>query len=33
MAILLLAGITQKDIATLFHMSIKQINRIAIKVR
>jgi hypothetical protein len=29
--ILLLAGITQKDVSTLFHMSIKQINRIALK--
>jgi hypothetical protein len=27
----LLAGITQKDVSTLFHMSIKQINRIALK--
>jgi hypothetical protein len=32
-AILLLSGITQKDISTLFRMSIKQINRISLKVK
>lgn len=32
-AILLLAGITQIDIAKLFCMSIKQINRISFKIR
>jgi hypothetical protein len=32
-SILLLAGITQKDISTLFRMSIKQINRISIKIK
>lgn len=32
-AILLLAGITQVDLAKLFSMSIKQINRISIKIK
>jgi Trp operon repressor len=32
-SILLLAGITQKDISNLFCMSIKQINRISIKIK